>query len=324
MSQALDKAMADVMGSGKSASNVYTFDKYVDALIPLMRKLTTQRPFMARLAAFFSDEVRQVDRQLKQMTALFTPTLEQCANDIEQGLEHSSVNNEWFEDLVRLAPPEKRRDYQFLTNIFMGFAFTFIFSPVPVTTQIIYEVAFRPDYAELVLQEAREVLGERQDDRAFSREDIRRLSLLDSFCKETHKHHPTAASNMKKITIKPQALANGIVLPAGTVFEVVEIAAHLANPAFENPAEWDGHRYFDLRQKASSAGASTSKYDWGAATRDDLNFGYATHMCPGRSAGCSIVKMFIVKLLSRYEICLDDGETERYEDVHFGQFSATD
>lgn len=125
---------------------------------------------------------------------------------------------------------------------------------------------------------------------------------------------------MKKITIKPQALANGIVLPAGTVFEVVEIAAHLANPAFENPAEWDGSRYFDLRQKASSAGASTSKYDWGAATRDDLNFGYATHMCPGRSAGCSIVKMFIVKLLSRYELCLDDGETERYEDVHFGQF----
>lgn len=125
---------------------------------------------------------------------------------------------------------------------------------------------------------------------------------------------------MKKITIKPQALANGIVLPAGTVFEVVEIAAHLANPAFENPAEWDGRRYFDLRQKASSAGASTSKYDWGAATRDDLNFGYATHMCPGRSAGCSIVKMFIVKFLSRYELCLDDGETERYEDVHFGQF----
>ncbi|KAI0162656.1 cytochrome P450 [Pestalotiopsis sp. NC0098] len=238
------------------------FDKYVDALIPLMQKLTTQRPLMARLTAYLSDEVRQVDRQLKQMTTLFTPTLEKCANDIEQGLEHSSVNNEWFEDLVRLAPCEKRRDFQFLTNIFMGFAFTFIFSPVPVTTQIIYEFAYRPEYAELVLKEAREVLGERQDDWTFPREDIRRLSLLDSFCKETHKHHPTAAT-----------LANGIVLPAGTVFEVVEIAAHLANPAFENPAEWDGRRYFDLRQKASSAGASTSKYDWGAATRDDLNFG---------------------------------------------------
>lgn len=171
-----------------------TFDKYVDALIPLMRKLTTQRPLMARLTALFSDEVRQVDRQLKHMTALFTPTLEQCANEIEQGLEHSSVNNEWFTDLVRLAPPEKRRDYQFLTNIFMGFAFTFIFSPVPVTTQIIYEVAFRPDYAEAVLQEAREVLGERRDEWTFPREHIRRLSLLDSFCKETHKHHPTAAS----------------------------------------------------------------------------------------------------------------------------------
>lgn len=124
---------------------------------------------------------------------------------------------------------------------------------------------------------------------------------------------------MKKITVKPQTLPNGITLPAGTVFEVVEIAAHLSNPAFETPSIWDGHRYFDLRQKMAT-GTNATKYDWGAATRDDLNFGYATHMCPGRSAGCSIVKMFIIKLLSRYELRLDEGETERYQDAYFGQF----
>ncbi|ETS74380.1 hypothetical protein PFICI_14246 [Pestalotiopsis fici W106-1] len=352
MSQALDKAMFDVLGSDMESPTVgfkrvfiqpqvihifsqatwrvflgdsFTsevadiFQRYVAALIPLMRKLTTQRPMVARLVAAFSDEVRQVHEQLKRMTALFTPMLEQCVDAVEQGTKPDSVNNEWFEDLVRLAPAEKRRDYKFLTNIFIGFAFTFIFSPVPVTTQIIFEFAFRPDYTEFVLQETQDVLGKRHEDWAFSKENLRRLSLLDSFCKETHKHHPTAASNMKKITVKPQNLANGVTLPAGTVFEVVEIAAHLSNPAFEDPSTWNGRRYFDLRQKTSTS-TSATKYDWGAATRDDLNFGYATHMCPGRSAGCSIVKMFMVKLLSHYELCMVEGETQRYEDVYFGQF----
>ncbi|KAF3015033.1 hypothetical protein E8E14_009951 [Neopestalotiopsis sp. 37M] len=321
MSKALDKAMDDVLGSNMNSSTgvAEIFRKYVAALIPLMRNLTTQRPIIARLQVALSNETRQVDEQLQRMTVLFTPILEQYVDAIEQELKPESVSNEWFEDLMRLAPPEKRRDYKFLTNIFIGFAFTFIFSPVPVTTQIIFEFAFRPDYTKLVLQEAKDVLGEQQDDWTFPKENIRKLSLLDSFCKETHKHHPTAASNMKKITIKPQTLANGIILPAGTVFEVVEIAAHLTNPAFENPSTWDGHRYFDLRQKMATS-TSATKYDWGAATRDDLNFGYATHMCPGRSAGCSIVKMFIIKLLSRYELRLDEGETQRYQDVRFGQF----
>ncbi|KAG7048130.1 cytochrome P450 [Colletotrichum scovillei] len=123
---------------------------------------------------------------------------------------------------------------------------------------------------------------------------------------------------MKKIH-KTQILPNGVVLPAGTILEVVMTAAHLSNPKLEDPSRWNGSRYHDLRQgMTTSIGAN--KYDWGSATQDDLNFGYSSHACPGRWAGCSIAKMFLINLLAYYEISLEEGETERYRDVHYGQY----
>ncbi|KAK1991630.1 cytochrome P450 [Colletotrichum falcatum] len=309
-----------ILGNNFRPEVVKIFEQYSATLIPVMKKLKAQRPMMARITAAFSGEVRHVNAQLERATAFFTPIFEQCVRAFEEGLPNRPVDNEWFEELVRMAPAEKRHDYKFLTNILIGFAFTFVFSPGPSTTQVVYEFAFRPDYVDQVLREAYEVLGGRLEDWKFTRDKLRGLSLLDSFCKETHKHHPTAASNLMKKIHKTQTLPNGVVLPAGTIFEVVMTAAHLSNPNLKNPAEWNGRRYHDLRQKMPPTATGSNKYDWGSATRDDVNFGYASHMCPGRWAGCSIAKMFLIKLLASYQIRPEDGVTERYEDLHSGQY----
>ncbi|KAF4869152.1 Cytochrome P450 monooxygenase BOA4 [Colletotrichum siamense] len=261
-----------ILGNNFSPEVVDIFESYSATLIPVMKALKAQRPIIARITAAFSSDVRKVNAQLERVTAFFTPLFEQCAQALEQGLDMSSVNNDWLEELVRMAPEEKRRDYKYLTNVLIGFAFTFVFSPGPSTTQIVYEFAFRPDYTKLVLEEANQVLGEQVDIWHFTRDSLRRLSLLDSFCKETHKHHPTAASNLMKKIHKTQTLPNGVVLPAGTIFEVVMTAAHLSNPGFDNPAKWNGRRYHELRQQMSN-GLGANKYDWGTATRDDVNFG---------------------------------------------------
>ncbi|KAK1974769.1 cytochrome P450 [Colletotrichum cereale] len=309
-----------ILGDNFRPEVIEIFEQYSTILVPLMKKLKAQTPMMARITAAYSSEVRNVNAKLEQATAFFTPIFEQCAQAFEQGSPNSSVHNEWFEELIRMAPAEKRHDYKFLTNILIGFAFTFVFSPGPTTTQVVYEFAFRPDYVDQVLEEAHEVLGERMESWSFTRDSLRRLSLLDSFCKETHKHHPTAASNLMKKVHKTQTLPNGVVLPAGTIFEVVMTAAHLSNSNLKNPAEWNGRRYHDLRQKMSSTAIGSNKYDWSSATRDDINFGYASHMCPGQWAGCSIAKMFLIKLLARYQIRQEDGETERYKDYYLGQY----
>ncbi|OHF03923.1 cytochrome P450 [Colletotrichum orchidophilum] len=350
-----------ILGDCFKPEVVDIFEKYSATLIPVMKALKAQRPMMARISAAFSKDVRQVNVQLGQAADFFAPLFEQCVQAFEQGLEKSSIDNEWLEELIRMAPAEKRRDYKYLTNILIGFAFTFVFSPGPSTTQVVYEFAFRPDYVDLVLQEAYDVLGNRPEHWGFSRDNLHGLSLLDSFCKETHKHHPTAAckslfvpsvslsaaistinspgllskviqdillteswvsgraANLMKKIHKTQILPNGVVLPAGTIFEVVMTAAHLSNPKLEDPSKWNGRRYHDLRQRMTAT-VGANKYNWGSATKDDVNFGYASHMCPGRWAGCSIAKMFLIKLLASYQIAPEDGETERYRDLHSGQY----
>ncbi|KAJ0149606.1 Fumitremorgin C monooxygenase [Colletotrichum tanaceti] len=340
-----------ILGDDFRPEVVDIFETYSATLIPVMKKLKAQRPLMARVTAAFSGDVRLVNAQLERATAFFTPIFQRCADAFEAeeeegmppgGSGSGSVDNDWFEELVRTAPAERRRDFKYLTNILIGFAFTFVFSPGPSTTQVVYEFAFRPDYVQEVLQEARDVLGDRPASWSFTRDSLRRLSLLDSFCKETHKHHPTAACmsfpnplappplpitvypmdnpNLMKKIHKTQTLPNGVVMPAGTVFEVVMTAAHLSNPNLEAPDRWDGRRYHDLRRRMSPTATGSNKYDWGSATRDDVNFGYASHMCPGRWAGCSIAKMFLIKLLSRYDIGPEEGHTERYPDLHSGQY----
>lgn len=312
---------------------VAIFEKYSATLIPAMKNLKAKRPIFARISAAFSNEVKQVDMQLDRATEVLMPLFEQALRVCEEGQENGAHGvPDMILELVKQAPANRRRDFKYLTNILVGFAFTFVFSPGPSATQIIYEFAFRPNYADLVRQEVLDNLGQ-PENWSFSRESLRKLTLLDSFCKETHKHHPTAAceflpfrkpntsclivlclANLMKKIHQTQTLPNGVVLPAGTVFEVVMTAAHRANPSFENPSEWNGHRYHELRKGGSN------KYEWGAATRDDVNFGYASHMCPGRFAGCAMVKMLLIKLLTRCDVRQEDGETERYQDIYSGQY----
>ncbi|KXH28261.1 cytochrome P450 [Colletotrichum simmondsii] len=329
-----------VLGNSFKPEVVDIFEKYSATLISVKKALKAQRPILARISAAFSKDVRQVNSQLEQASAFFAPLFEECVQALEQGLAKSSLDNEWLEELVRMAPADRRRDYKYLTNILIGFVFTFVVSTGPSTTQVVYEFAFRPDYVDLVLKEAYGVLGERPKHWGFSKNNLHGLSLLDSFCKETHKHHPTAAwmyseqsdkdqltdfhsgilANLMKKVHKTQTLPNGVVLSAGTIFEVVMTAAHLSNPKLEDPSRWNGRRYHDLRQEMTTS-IGANKYDWGSATQDDLNFGYASHTCPGRWAGCSIAKMFLIKLLAYYQISPEEGEIERYRDFHYGQYS---
>ncbi|KAJ0296863.1 hypothetical protein COL516b_011249 [Colletotrichum fioriniae] len=308
-----------ILGDNFKPEVVDIFETYSSTLISVMKALKAKRPMMARISAAFSKDVRQVNAQLERASVFFAPLFEQCVQALEQGLAKTSIDNEWLEQLVRMAPAKRRRDYKYLTNILIGFAFTFVFSPGSSTTQVVYEFAFRPDYVDLVLKEAYDVLGERPEHWGFSQDNLHSLSLLDSFCKETHKHHPTAASNLMRKIHKTQTLPNGVVLPAGTIFEVVMTAAHLSNPKLEDPSKWNGRRYHDLRQEMTTS-IGANKYDWGSATKDDMNFGYASHMCPGRWAGCSTAKMLLIKLLAYYQISPEEGETEKYRDLHSGQY----
>jgi cytochrome P450 len=127
-------------------------------------------------------------------------------------------------------------------------------------------------------------------------------------------------ANLTKKVHKTLALPNGVVLPAGTIFEVAIQAANLHNPALDQPSQWSGFRFHELRQLEDSSDKAARKYEWGACTREDIDFGYGLHACPGRAVGCNLLKIFLTLLLEKYELRLEEGVMERYADVHVGQY----
>lgn len=115
-------------------------------------------------------------------------------------------------------------------------------------------------------------------------------------------------------------LGDGIKLRKETILEVVIQASNLSNPNFDQPAEWDGLRYHNLRQQAGSNEKIRRQYEWGAVAPDDLSFGYGSHQCPDRLTGCNMLKMLLLKIIQKYDLRPPEGQAERHKDETIGQY----
>lgn len=79
-----------------------------------------------------------------------------------------------------------------LTKLMLSFNHAFTLTTLPVTQQLVHELAVRPAFVDAIRREADTVLGERVSD--FTRSALREMTILDSFCKETHRLHPGSSS----------------------------------------------------------------------------------------------------------------------------------
>ena len=132
---------------------------------------------------------------------------------------------------------------------------------------------------------------------------------------------PISTANLFKCAQRVFNLPNRILLPKGSVCDIVIHPAQLANPHLDRPAELDLLRYHKLRASfdGNQAGAAR-RWEWGCPTRDDISFGYGAHQCPGRLLGCSMIKMFLIKLLTQYRVKPGQMAGNRDADIRIGQY----
>jgi hypothetical protein len=283
------------------------FLKYASAHFAAMNRLKLYHPFLLPIVAPFDKEVHEMSKQLREATQLLSPFLHQARSQTaSQGSDDDSITR-W---LLQHVEADRVDDDEYLTKLLLAYNITFVFSTAPTGNSIVNETAFRPDFCGLIRQEADSVLG--AAGWQFKKISLRELTKLDSFCKETHRHCPTSAckycsflslyfsaehhgtlwlpsaltrpaANLFKKFHKTIALPNGTLLPKGTTFEVVIQPANLRNPRLDRPAEWIGLRYHDLRKEGNFSDKTRRENEWGAATRDDMSFGYGSHLCPGKA-----------------------------------------
>ena len=175
------------MGDKFSNTLVEISENYHYTHMRALADLKAATPILLPLVAAKSKDGRQLHQHLEAANRLLSPIFKTTRADVRA----SSSRGTWIEWLIRHVSPEKLYDDKYLTGILLAYHFGFVFQTGPLITQIPYELAFRPEYIRLIEDEAQEVLGPNAN--AYTRHNLRKLTQLDSFCKETHRNHPTTA-----------------------------------------------------------------------------------------------------------------------------------
>jgi hypothetical protein len=157
-------------------------------------KLRSSHPALRRINSYFIAEIRELRRQLREATVLMSPVLSKARKQLSANESGDKNDNDIIPWLLRELSnkPHQFANDSYLTNILLAYAISFVFSPTPIGTQIVYEMAFRPEHCAEMRREA-EAVFTTPGQRSYDRTSLRRLTKLDSFCKETHRHHPSAA-----------------------------------------------------------------------------------------------------------------------------------
>lgn len=101
------------------------------------------------------------------------------------------------------------------------------------------------------------------------------------------------------------SLSDGTCLPVGTRLAVS--AAGNRNPAvYDRPDEWDGYRYYRMRQ----AGDREDMAQLACATVEHAGFGVGKHSCPGRFYAADVMKIVLCHLLMKYDWKMAEGSPE--------------
>jgi cytochrome P450 len=160
-------------------------------------KLRSSHPALRRINSYFIAEIRDLRHQLREATAILSPVLARAraqltTDDSSNDKNKNNRNNNFITWLLYEVSPRQFANDSYLINILLAYAISFVFSPTPIGTQIVYEMAFRPESCAKLRRDTEAVFNSDQK-RSYDKNALRRLTKLDSFCKETHRHHPSAA-----------------------------------------------------------------------------------------------------------------------------------
>jgi hypothetical protein len=150
---------------------VDVFFNYVHARSAAQLKLRSCHPILHTVYSYFIKDIRNLREHLLQATAILSPALSK-ARDHVSGNETS--DGSIIGGLLRKVDPSRFADDAYLTNILLAYGITVVFSPSPIGTQPVYEMAFRPDYCAQMRCEANKIFGVAQP--SWDGNTLRRLT----------------------------------------------------------------------------------------------------------------------------------------------------
>ncbi|KAK7423219.1 hypothetical protein QQZ08_009115 [Neonectria magnoliae] len=167
-------------------------------------------------------------------------------------------------------------------------------------TQVMFDIANSPDLVEPLRKEVISVLGES----GWSKHSLYKLKLMDSVLKESQRLKPISIASMRRMTTADVKLSDGTVLPKNKL-TLVSAHKHWDPESYENPDQFDGHRFYKMRQEPGKE----NKAQLVSVSPDHMGFGYGLHACPGRFFASEEIKLVLCHILLKYDVKLVDGSS---------------
>ncbi|QDS71876.1 hypothetical protein FKW77_010117 [Venturia effusa] len=290
--------------------------------------LNTQLTFNASVLTA-AQKLRRTPHTFKPLVGVFLPDiwrLLNCLRDIkkllvpvlEARLEKYKAGGKRTEDLPQVLlegaefeskpTPIPRQAEQALIFSFGGVA-----AISTALAQVLYDLAWYPTHIQPMRDEVNQIWDE--CDGQLTRAHLQRMVKMDSFFKESQRLNPANSTTINRYMRQDFTLSNGLKLPKGSRFCVPASQVSLDPDLWENPYEFKGFRFAELREEKPE---NISQMQFPTPTSHSLHFGTGRHVCPGRFLAVVQMKLLMAVLLRHYDFKLQNGETERPRNINFG------
>jgi cytochrome P450 len=180
---------------------------------------------------------------------------------------------------------------------------------------MLLHIADRPDMAEELLQEQKDVLG--ADLPALTYEDLARLPLHAQVVKETLRMHSPIHSIMRAVKSPLHVEGTSFVIPTTHTLLATPLMCGLSAEYFPNPTKWEPHRWDD---GASGTNLPTETedeeekvdYGYGLVTKGTnspyLPFGAGRHRCIGEQFAYLQLQTILIHMVRLFKFSAVPGK----------------
>lgn len=278
---------------------------YTIVTVQASARLNECPSFLRRFANMIIPECRHLQAIEKRAQVLVEAELAKRRQCQARG-ENPEYNDvlQWFDE-----------QYQKLSGVYSPTGAQLVMTVVAIHTttdllgEVILDLARHPELIGPLRQEMLEALSGGQ---GITRSAVHHMKLLDSVIKETQRTKPAQNLFMERRAMEDVTLSGGIQLKKDGLTMVM---GKLKDPEVygENPDEYDGYRFYRMRQQPGKANSSLLV----TTTPDYLAFGHGLSACPGRFFAAQEIKIILCQLLLKYEWRLPEGD-EAFERVTIG------
>ncbi|KAJ4028882.1 hypothetical protein NW761_014870 [Fusarium oxysporum] len=251
-------------------------------------------PYLAGLVAPMIPSVKRLRQQRKYVLEKMKPIYDDLKSQgliDKKGRKHGAFGYEW---LWSGSPDDVT--LQDFSDTMMRTLIAAIHTTAKTISVALVDLLTRPEFVEELRAEAREAVG------PDNHVDLERLVKLDCFLKESQRLSPVFLFTMNRIVTEDYEFkCSGLKLPKGTMIMAPAAAIATDPETFRDPNNFDGHRYYRMRQDRKEAASSLVL---GMSTIDSLGFGLGSQACPGRFLAVNNLKLLLAKLLVGWDLAI--------------------